>query len=121
MAGEVLLSPGDIFLLPGDGFFVPIDTARTAHVAAAGNGVVVVVVVVFVVLDETVVGCVLPEVRPFLRRAVGDNGGQEVARLPATDARVVLVDALDVVAGDDFVFVPLLSEPLELLGLGFVF
>ena len=97
MAGEVLLSPGEIFLLPGEGFFVPVATARPGPVAAAGEGVVV---VAFVVLDEKVVGGVLPVMRPLLGRGVGDNGGQEVARLPAVDARVVLVAVVvDVVAG----------------------
>ena len=82
--------------------------------ATVGEGVVV---VVFVIFDEAVVGGVLPVVRPLLRRGVGDNGEQEVARLPAADARVVLIA---VVAGDVFFSVPLLSEPPELLGLGWV-
>ena len=64
--------------------------------AAVGEGVVV---VAYVVLDETVVGDVLPVMRPLLGRGVGDNGGQEVARLPAIDDRVVLVAmVVDVVA-----------------------
>ena len=94
----------------------PVATARPPHVAAAdGEGVVVVVVVVVVVGGE------LPVVRPLFGRGVGDNGGQEVARLPAADARVVLLVAVaDVVTGDVFFSVPLLSDPLELLSLSFV-
>ena len=88
MAGDVLLSPGKIFLLPGEGFFFPVATARPGPMAEAGKGVVV---LAFVVLVETVVGGVLPAMCPLLGRGVGDNGGQEVARLPAVDARVVLV------------------------------
>ena len=84
MAGEVRLSPGEIFLLPGEVFFVPVATARPGPVAAAGEGVVV---FAFVVLDETVVGGVLPVMRPLLGRGFGDNGGQEVARsLPSLPA-----------------------------------
>ena len=60
MAGEVLLSPWEIFLLPGECFFVPVATARPGPVAASGEGVVV---VAFVVLDEKMVGCVLPLMR----------------------------------------------------------
>ena len=110
MAGEVLQSPGEIFLLPGEGFFVPVATARPGPVAAAGEGVVV---VAFVVLVESVVGGVLPVMRPLLGRGVGDNGGQEVTLLPAVDGRVVLVAVVvDVVAGDVFLISdPLLSEP----------
>ena len=117
MAGEVLLSPGETFLLSGEGFFVPVVSARPGPVAAAGEGVVV---VAFVVLDETVVGGVLPVMRPLLGRGVGDNGGQEVARLPAVDARVVLVAVVvNVVAGDDsLISDPLLSKPPDLLDLG---
>ena len=38
--------------------------------------------------------------RPLLGRDVGDNGGQEVARRPAVDARVVLFAVVvDFVAG----------------------
>ena len=118
MAGEVLLEPGEIFLLPGEGLFVPVVFAFPARdVAAAGEGVVV---VVFIVLDGAVVGGVLPVVRPLLGRSVGDNGGQRVARLPATAARVVLVAVVEDVAGDVLFSGPLLSEPPELLGLGFV-
>ena len=51
--------------------------------------------------------------RPLLGRGVGDNGGQEVLRFPATDARVVLVAVIDDVAGDVFFSGPLLSEPPE--------
>ena len=105
MAGEVLLNPG-VILLPGEVFFVPVATAQSGPVAAAGEGVVV---VAFVVLDETVVGGVLPVMRPLLGRGVGDNGGQVVALLPAVDARVVLVAVVvDVVADDIF----LISDPL---------
>ena len=94
MAGEVLLRPGEIFLLPGWSFFFPVVTARPGPVAAAGEGVA------YVVLDETVVGGVLPVMRPLFESGVGDNGGQEVARLTAVDARVVLVAVVvDVVAG----------------------
>ena len=104
MAREDLVSPGEI-LLPGEGFFVPVATARPGPLAAAGEGVVV---VAFVVLDETVVGGVLPVMRLLLGRVVGDNGGQEVARLPAVDTRVVLVAVVvDVVAG----YVFLISDP----------
>ena len=96
MAGEILLSPGEIFLLPGEGFFFPVATARPGPVTAAGDCVVV---GAFIVLVETV-GGVHPVKRPLLGRAVGDNGGQDVARLPAVDARVVLVAVVeDVVAG----------------------
>ena len=78
-------------MLPGECFFVPVATARPGPVAAAGEGVVV---LAFVVLDETVVGV---------------NGGQEVARLPAVNARVVLVAVVvDVVVGNVF----LISDPL---------
>ena len=103
-------------MLPGEGFFVP--TARPGPMAAAGGGVVV---VAFAVLVETVVGGVLPVMRPLLGRGVGDNGGQEVALLPV-DTRVVLVAVVvDVVAGYVFLISdPLLSEPPDLLGLGFV-
>ena len=55
--------------------------------AAKGEGVVV---VVFLPDEEAVVGGVLPAVRPLLGRGVGDNGGQEIARPPAADARVVI-------------------------------
>ena len=119
VAGEVLFGPGGVLLSPGEGLFDPVATARLAHVAAAGEGVVV---VVFFPDEEAVVGGVLPEVRPLLGRSVGDSGGQRVARLPATAARVVLVAVVvDVVAGDVFFSEPLLSEPPELLGLGCVF
>ena len=65
--------------------------------AAVGKGVVV---VAYVVLDETVVGGVLPVMRPLLERGDGDNGGQEVAQLPPVDDGVVLVAVVvDVVAG----------------------
>ena len=106
-------------MLPREGFFVPVATARLGPVAAAGEGVVV---VAFGVLDETVVGGVLPVMRPLLGRGVGDNGGQEVTLLPDVDARVVLVAVVvDVMAGDVFLISdPLLSESPELLGLGFV-
>ena len=97
VAGEVLFGPGGVPLSPGEGLLVPVANARYAHVAAAGEGIVV---VVFVVLDETVVGGVFPVLLPLLGRGVGDNGGQEVARLPATDALVVLVAVVvDDVAG----------------------
>ena len=116
MAGEFLFSSGVIILLPREGFFVPVATARPGPLAAAGEGVVV---VAFVVLDETVVGGVLPVMRPLLGRGVGDNGGQEVARLPAFDANVVLVAVVvDIVAGDVFLISdPHLSESPKLLGL----
>ena len=119
MAGEVRLSPGEIFLLPGEVFFVPVATARPGPVAAAGEGVVV---VAFVVLYETVLGGVLPVMRPLMGPGVGDNGGQELARLPAVDARVVLVYVVvNVVACDvSLISDPLLSEHPELLGFGFV-
>ena len=83
-------------MLPGEGFFAPVANARPGPVAAAGERVVV---VANVVLDEMVVGGV-PVMLPHLGRGVGDNGGQEVARLPAVDARVVLIAVMvDVVAG----------------------
>ena len=63
MARDVLLSPGGISLLPGEGFFVPAATAGPGPVAATGEGVVV---VAYVVLDETVVGGVVPVMRPLL-------------------------------------------------------
>ena len=118
MAGEVLLSAGEIFLLPGDGFFVPVATVRPGPVAAVGKCVVD---VAFFILDETVVGGVLPVMRPLLGRGVGDNVGQEVARLRAVDASVILVAVVvDVVADDIFLISdPLISEPPELLYLGF--
>ena len=71
MAGEVLLGPGEIFLLPGEVFFVPVATARLGQVAAEGEGIVA-----YVVLDETVVGGVLPVMRPLMGPGVGHNGGQ---------------------------------------------
>ena len=59
--------------------------------------------------------------RPLFGRGVGDNGGQEVTRLPAADVRVVLV--LDVLLEDIVVVLTvavllasLLSAPAELLG-----
>ena len=124
VAGEVLFGPGGVPLSPGEGLLVPVANACPAHVAAAGEGIVVVVfvvvvfvVVVFVVLDETVVGGVFPVLLPLLGRGVGDNGGQEVARLPATDALVVLVAVVvDDVAGYVFFSDPLLSALPELLG-----
>ena len=117
MAGEVLLCPVETFLLSGEGFFVPVASARPGPVAAAREGVVF---VAFVVRDETVVGGILPVMRPLMSPAVGDNGGQEEARLPAVDARVVLVAVVvNVVAGDDsLISDPLLSKPPDLLDLG---
>ena len=114
MAGEVLLCPGETFLLSGEGFFVRVASARPGPVAAAREGVV------FVVRDETVVGGILPVMRPLMSPDVGDNGGQEVARLPDVDARVVLVAVVvNVVAGDDsLISDPLLSKPPDLLDLG---
>ena len=58
--------------------------------------------------------------RPLLGRDAGDNGGQGVARPPAVDDREVLVAVVvDVVAGDVFLISDVLSEPPELLCLGF--
>ena len=116
MAGNVILIPGETFLLSGEGFFVPVASAHPGPVAAAGEGVVV---VAFVVLYETVLGGVLPVMRPLMGPGVGDNGGQELARLPAVDARVVLVYVVvNVVACDvSLISDPLLSEPPDLLGL----
>ena len=81
MAGEVLFGPGGVLLSPGEGLLDPVVTARPAHVTGEG-----VVVVIFFPDEEAVFGGLLPVVRPHLGRGVGDNGGQEVARLPAADA-----------------------------------